>query len=43
MPDEQRYLALLLADKMMKYIKSADKSMLDYQPLKPFGKSYPRY
>jgi len=28
---------------MMKYIKSVDKSIIDYQPLSPFGKSYPRY
>jgi len=27
----------------MKYLKSADKSIFDYQPLRPFGKSYPRY
>ena len=27
----------------MKYIESADKSIIDYQSLSPFGKSYPRY
>jgi hypothetical protein len=37
MYDKYRLTEQILADKMMKYHKSADKFILDSQVLKPFG------
>ncbi len=37
MYDKYRLTEQILADKMMKYHKSADKFILDSQALKPFG------